>query len=512
MRIGSIEGLIFASPSKYSTPTSLLSRPAAIVAMMVTCQVVAWTLAPILVHLAPPLDVVEGYLWGREWMIISFKHPGLPSWALEISRLATGATGWPAYIVSQLFVAATFVLVFLLGRELMGAQRSVAGTLLLAGVAYYAWPTVTFNHDIAQMPFWAGLSWVLWRAVERQATLWWLLVALCAAGALYAKLSSSLLLLTCLAWVLYDVAARHTAKTPGPWLALAGFAALVAPLATSLAHDLSPLRYASLRAASSMANGVHIFLFNVLINLAGVPLMLATAGLVGKRPYPGIARGSEHVVPVSRRARSYLVFLTLGPLALALAAALLSDSSLRAQWATPMFPLIGLLAIALTSDRFSNATLSRLTRVAIVILLTVPLAYVLVIRFHTPFPPNAGARVNWPQTEIAGRFAAIWKRETNTPLRNVTGEFWAAGLVALAAPEQPRVIDLRDPHPHLDPQRINAGGVLVVWSVERPRPSLPPHLAPPGQIRQEHFHWRYSSTLGDLAINYVIIPPRAVQP
>jgi hypothetical protein len=34
---------------------------------------------------------------------------------LEFARLATGAGGWPAYLVSQLFIRATFVLVFLLG-------------------------------------------------------------------------------------------------------------------------------------------------------------------------------------------------------------------------------------------------------------------------------------------------------------------------------------------------------------------------------------------------------------
>ena len=61
----------------------VLQSPAALVGLLVAGQIVAWTLAPTLTHLVPPLDVVEGYMWGREWVIATYKHPALPSWVLE---------------------------------------------------------------------------------------------------------------------------------------------------------------------------------------------------------------------------------------------------------------------------------------------------------------------------------------------------------------------------------------------------------------------------------------------
>ena len=209
----------------------VLHNPTALLALLVAGQIVAWTLAPALTHYAPPLDVVEGNMWGREWVIATYKHPALPSWALEASRLVTGAVGWPAYLVSQLFVAATFVFAFLLGRDLTGPRRAAAGTLLLTGIAFYAWPTPEFNHNVAEMPFWAGLPWALWRAVERRGLGWWALVGALAAGGLYAKLTTALLLVTLAAWILWDERARQCLATPGPWLGLAVFAALAAPLA-----------------------------------------------------------------------------------------------------------------------------------------------------------------------------------------------------------------------------------------------------------------------------------------
>src|SRR5438046_2732050 len=117
-------------PRKHALEWARLS-PRALVGLMIIYQIGAWTLIPSLVHRALPLDVAEGYMWGREWVLATYNHPALPSWILEISRLATGTVGWPAYLVSQLFIAATFVFVFLLGREMLGPERAAAGTLLL---------------------------------------------------------------------------------------------------------------------------------------------------------------------------------------------------------------------------------------------------------------------------------------------------------------------------------------------------------------------------------------------
>src|SRR5262249_54770045 len=150
---------------------------------------------PVLVHDAMPSDLLEGYSWGREWVLATYKHPALPSWTLEASRLLTGAVGWPAYLVAQIFVATTFVFVFLLVRDLLGSDRAPAATLLLPALAYDSSYSVLFNHNLAQTVFWAALPWALWRAEKGGRVLWWVLVGVLAAAGLYAKLWFALLLL-----------------------------------------------------------------------------------------------------------------------------------------------------------------------------------------------------------------------------------------------------------------------------------------------------------------------------
>jgi hypothetical protein len=271
--------------------------------------------------------------------------------------------------------------------------------------------------------------------------------------------------------------------------------------------DYSGLKYAALRAQRMPGDGVHVFLVNVLINLMGVAVMLVGAGLIGRR-----RSGSEIVaeppqLPVDRRALRYLVVIAAAPLILAVVGALLTNSNLRSAWGSPMFGLIGLLAVALTSDRFNSTVLQRLAYQAAAILMIVPVGYALVIRFHVA-PSRASLRVNWPQAEIADRLTMVWARETGTPLRLVAGEPWVAGLIALTSKDKPLVLGRGDLAPLLviDQSRLDAEGILIAWV--SPDARLPLSIMASAQgVGEEHFRWRYSSRSGDLVIRYAIIPP-----
>src|SRR5262245_13169519 len=165
------------------------ARPERGLLALMAAQIIFWTLAPALSHTAPPLDVVEMYAWGREWVVATFKHPNLPGLVLEPLRQLFGQAGWTAYLVSQVFIAITFWAVFMLGRELMDAPRALAGTLLLTGVYFFSWVTPEFNHNVAQMPLWALVMLFLWRAATHGKLLDWVLMGAFAGLNLWAKYS-----------------------------------------------------------------------------------------------------------------------------------------------------------------------------------------------------------------------------------------------------------------------------------------------------------------------------------
>ena len=485
----------------------LLARPAFGVLALAGAQCAVWTLAPALSHDAPPLDVVESYLWGQEWVVGTFKHPNLPGWVLEISRELTGATGWPAYLASQLFVAATYLAVFLLGREIMDSRRALAGTLLLAGVFYFAWPTIEFNHNVAQMPFWATIAWMLWRLRTRGGLLWWVVLGFIAADSLYAKLSSGLLLFVAGLWVLADPPLRRQLARPAPWLGLATFLLIAAPLlAWLLRTHFAPLRYAAERWTGS-GQGPLQFVGAQVLACLGLVVLAAVAGMIGPR------RGepADSPPPPPRDAVTFLAVMTMAPILITAVVAGIAGTGLKSMWGSPMLGLSGLLAVAILSPRVSLEAVRRLSVAVTLLLVVLPLGYALDTLLESRITGKP-KRQNWPQAQIATRFDQLWREKTGKPLKIVAGERWIAGLAALRAGPMPSILTDGDPalSPWITPARLKAQGALLVWEMTAaadPPPGALASLLAGHPTASESFAWPRFPGAPPLLIGYAILPP-----
>ena len=484
--------------------------PGALVATAAALQVVVWTITPAIINSAPPLDVVESYMWGREWVLATYKHPAMPSWVIETSRvLAGGAIGWPAYLASQLFIAVTFALVFVFGRDVMGSHRAAGGTLLLCALPVYTWLSPEFNHNIALLPFWAGIVLGLWRAIERCSMGWWVVVGAIAATGLYAKFTTVILLITATAWILWDQKARESLATAGPWLGLAVFAVIAAPLAGwLLEHQFVPLTYAVERAQLNGDPDLRPFIGGSLANLLTTLVGLWIAGLLnGSRD-----KGRSLDTTIDPRAMQFLATLLFGPLLLTLVIAVATGSGLRSAWSNSMFNLAGLFAIGLLSQRFNEATLKRLGRLTAALLVLLPAGYAAIYSpvLHMPIKL---ARVQWPQAEIADRFQNIWSSVTGgLPLRIVTGRNWVASLVGLTTPGGPSILNggRLDRSPWVSLERIEREGMLIVWDGDEEK--LPVSLE---QYRGHHpsgaERFKVPGRTSDVVIHWIVVMPRSVQ-
>jgi 4-amino-4-deoxy-L-arabinose transferase-like glycosyltransferase len=504
-----------SSTSKTNYLDRLLEWPAYAAMVLAGLQITVWTLIPALSHDAPPLDVVESYVWGKEWVIGTYKHPALPAWVLELSRDLTGAIGWPAYLASQIFIALTFLFVFTLGRDLMGSKRALAGVLLLTGIFYFSWPSIEFNHNVAQMPYWAGISWAVWRARQRAATQWWVLLGAMAAQSLYAKFSSALLLVVVATWLLSDPALRQQLRRPGPWVGLLVFLILAAPLLFwLLSNGFQPLVYAAERGSHSREGPLQ-FLGAQMLALSGMLAMLWWAGLLPRFapvtvPSATIANPApvEELHPLAVR---YLAYMTIVPIIVPFVVGIASGSGMKSMWGAPMLSLSGLLAIALTADRFSPVALQRIARAAVAVLTVVPAGYALDTLYEARLT-NRPKRQNWPQAEIAHRFATVWRQNTGTELAIVAGGHWVAGTIALKPGPMASILTLGDLSisPWISADRLRQQGVLVVWEERANRPGPPDELLPLIGNRERlqlHFPWKRFPNAPELVIGYAIVPP-----
>jgi 4-amino-4-deoxy-L-arabinose transferase-like glycosyltransferase len=468
-------------------------------------QSLAWILTPALLNRAPELNTAEISMWGREWFWVNYKHPGLPSWTMALAFWLFGVHVWVPYVVSQFFIWATYICVFVLGRNLFGDARSLVGTVLLAGVVSFSVSTLKFNHNIAQMPFWAGFCLGLWRASETRRLIWWLFAAAMAALGIYAKFSTGILIAFGSAWILFDSATRSQLRSYAPYVALAVFISMLAPLGVALAKiDFLPIRWMSAESANKgISTGA--FLFGQALIVIGMLVLAALAGIVDLRR-PARAAAFDGAEGLDRRRFSYLALLGAGPLALTLMLSVFAR--LRVNWTTPMYNLSGILLVAYFPwSSFSLQQIRRLCGLATAFSVALACGYGvwdLYCRYEVTTPLKSA----WPMMSISKRFNAIWAQEVGQPLRIVAGDHWNASLVGIPAVSQPELFTNLDFElsPAVTPDEFAREGALVLWRLDS-------GWKPPADLLKDHvtgietFQWSPNPKSHPIEIGYLILPP-----
>ncbi|MGP1629939.1 MAG: glycosyltransferase family 39 protein [Giesbergeria sp.] len=468
-----------ALPPPQSQPG--ISRSVLVAALL---YLLAWSLLPPLLAPSFPLDVVESLTWGREWQWGYYKHPPLSPWVLHLAWLAFGKVG--PFLLSQLCIAATLWCVWRTGCRLMAPERAFIGTVLTMGVAFYNYPALEFNHNIAQMPLWAALGLCQLAALQDGRLRQWLALGVLAGLGLLTKYSVGVLL-ACLGLYLVLSQARRVLRQPGPWLALAVALAVLTPhLVWLWQSDWLPMTYAINRSAADAAHNPRLsavmFLATQALNHLPLALIVLVAAL-GTRRTLRLPAPQSPPTPVPVRLHThwpgYLLTLALGSGLLVTLLGVVLGLRLRDMWGGPMWAFSGLLVAASLPTAWLAPMQPRLLRGLAVWLVLVSLlagAY-LATSAHWRHRP---ARTDWPAAALGAQAEATWNALAQCPLDTVAGNYWLAGLTAVDAPDRPSILIDSDPRysPWITPQRLQAHGALWIWQPGAQSQGQAPAAAP----------------------------------
>lgn len=318
--------------------SAIWQEPLALLALLCVYQLTVWSFVPLEMARGLHVNVLQVALWGREWLMVSYKHPNLPGLAFESAEEVFGYSALLAYGLAQVFVTATLLFVYLTARDLLRDRwLAVAATSLLPSLFYFSVPSILFNHNIAQMPFWVAFIWLFNRALDGRSVRTWVAAAVVMALAMYVKLSSGLLLGLAGLWLLIDPRGRAALRGSGPWLAAAIFLLAIVPLLNALrASGFQAITYAHARAAGAPQP---LLLISVSAIVLASPLaVMWLAGATSRRTVPALLWRRN--LPASQR---FLLWFVLAPIVLCMIAAFRSD--IRVLWLTPMFSLWGVYLI-----------------------------------------------------------------------------------------------------------------------------------------------------------------------
>ncbi len=436
-----------------------------IFSLFLALHVFCWTLIPTLLQRNAPLDVMEGFVWGREWQWGYYKHPPLQAWLLEAAGYLFGPSGFGYFGLSALCSGLAIWAVYRTGTMLGDRIRALLAALLAGLILYFNFLSTEFNPNTLTLAIWALTGWAFAGALLQQKKFYWFMLGILFAAGYYAKYSTALLHFSLFLFLIAQKDARRVLLTPWPYLAVLLGAALLAPHVLWLyEHNFMPFTYAASRAGSATNALDHIYFplkFTASQVLALAPAILLAFPIL----WPSKTVTSYHCAQDPLR-KDLLLWLAFGLLILAFVISLGTGEKFRDMWGMPFLSFIPLW-IAYQPLRLSD------TRLAIFSILWTTLFTLAMTAFavNLLYAPQLGfkpLRGHFPGADLSQKIRAAWQKQTGTPLTYIISDAWLGGNVALYAPDfasRPHVFIDGDAaiSPWIDPEDVKTKGGVLLW-------------------------------------------------
>jgi 4-amino-4-deoxy-L-arabinose transferase-like glycosyltransferase len=437
-----------------------LHSPANVFWLCAGIYFLAWTIVPAFSLATIPIDTLEGYAWGHEWQLGSYKHPPLAAWISEALAALTQHANWTSYLANELAVITTFWAVWQTGRRMVSETAALIGALLLTVIPYYNIIIPEFNPNVLSLPFWALIGWSFHRAVKDDKIIDWLLLGLWAAASLYTKYSSALLLASLGGLMVWHPEARRHLKSIGPWLALGVMTVLMAPHALWLIkNNFMPFTYAADRfehlsygrLAFIIVPALFIFWQAATVLPAAILYVFSFGKPTKAYSFPSFDK-------------TFLYFVTFGPAVIAGAVAITTEGVIRNMWATPFWNFIGLWAVFCFQPEMSPKALRRFAGLGSALFIAYLVGF-FCVEALSPYITHKPKRINLDGQYVADQISQEWHNLYHQPLRYVVGETFIGGVVAWYAPDRPHQLTDGDYKisPWIDPAELKKYGGVIVW-------------------------------------------------
>ena len=401
-----------------------------------------WSIAPAFLASSVALDVSEGINWGSEWQWGYYKHPPFSSWVLYSFYKVFGHFG--PYILSQIYVLLTLFLVYKLANKVLCNSQAWLGTLLTLAIFYYTYPTLEFNHNVAQFPIWAGLSLLFYNSITENKYRDWILLGIVGGIGMLTKYSVAFLLIPMALYLLAPQQWRLL-KQPKPWISAAIMLIIFAPhLNWLIQNNWLPFEYAKGRSSETIDSNVitaHFGWVNFLLAQLVVHLPLLIILLLSRKSLsfkvnidsPRI-KAEHSISDSSTRLRNLKLigYIWLSPVIFLIILNLVFGMGLRDLWGMPMWALSGLLAASLIKPESLTLLESKLPKYLTIWLSLITILMMIYLQFgHTI--RNKPSRMDWPEQELSLKAQATWDELSSCKWDSLSGDRWLIALIAMNA-------------------------------------------------------------------------------
>ncbi len=476
-----------------------------------------WTLAPTFLASSVALDVSEGINWGSEFQWGYYKHPPLSSWVLYIFYALFGSFG--AYLLSQLCVLLSLYFSYQLGKIAFSQQVGLLASILTMGIYYYTYPTLEFNHNIAQFPIWSGLALVFYLAVTKNRWLDWFWLAVFAGLGMLTKYSVFFLLLPMALYLLYPKQ-WHLLKSAKPWLSLGLMLAIFSPhFYWLITHDWLPLTYAQGRGHNDSWLVAHFSWFNFTLTQLLVHIPLLVIVFLQRKNLQKLLDYRANLT----QGQKLIVYLWLAPLLLLCLLSLVFGVKLKDMWGIPMWGLSGLIVASMLIPTKLSICMPKIIKGIGLWLSIISLLMLVYVSFGHQLRGKP-SRMDWNAQALATEAQQTWQTYSNCPLDSVSGDRWLSALIAMNTGFPSQIFeDSASKTPWMSKERLRRHGTLLVWQNKVEQNKQEKNNTPPKTelldetMKNELLYingqwsvpWTNNASADPLIVNWAIYLPKA---
>ena len=399
--------------------------------IFVSAHLFIWTLVPSLTNNNLPLDTIEALAWGSNLDWGFNKHPPMSAFLREIFYQIFGPQDWAYYLLSQICIVVSFLVVFKLAEDFFDNKiYCLLSVLLLEGVYFYNFTTPEFNVNVCLIPFWSLSVFYLWRGIKNNKILDWLLLGLFAGLGFLSKYLFVYLGLAIDVLLIYMIYTKR--------LNLKCLVSFVPFIIILLPHiiwltenDYVTITYGLLRTGSEEASILKhikhptIFLAKQIGLL--LPFLLMVFVLVKKFKI-NINLDDDKFL--------FLISINLIPILFIFLTSFTMGVKIRTMWMTPFYISFGLLFVYILKSQINFEKIRAFSSIFLILFLLSPILYSYVSI------SQADKRTDFDGKKLAQQAKVFYETEGEKlgKMEYIKGNEWIAGNISYHLLERPKWI------------------------------------------------------------------------
>ena len=376
-----------------------------------------WTSIPSVFNLNLPLDTIEALAWGSNLDWGFNKHPPFSAFAVEFFFQIFGANDWSYYLLSQIFVTASFFIVWKFSNEIFEDKiHSLLSVLILSGIYFFNFTTPEFNVNISQLPFWALCVYFFYKGINFNKKIDWVLFAIFSA---LGFLSKYLFLYLLSAFFIYFILnlKRYKKIVPNYLLSIIISLVLLVPhflwlFKNNFITIFYGLNRSGLTELSILNHFTNPLIFLIKQILILIPFFVMIFVILKKFQFK---------ISTKNKKTFFVISINLIPLFLIFVTSIITGAKIRTMWMTPFYLFLGVMFIEMFRKNIDLKKIKKFYFLFLFFFILTPSIYLGVSVI------DETKRTDYPGKEISRLVQNKWSDNFVNDIKIVIGDEWSAG-------------------------------------------------------------------------------------